>query len=217
MMLIVSQPDANQVSVLSTTCTPQHANEYDVVCGRGLQAFNNGGNRRLRSIVKNHLSRYSQASSKIEKSFVVSDIIGVVRSEGEFVKQNTRNGYFEKVSERMAREKVGQALRGALHTTYKSSTISRKRRRIAEQRHQDVALLNIINGNKQVTGVLRAVAEKVNVDAPSDATMTALFLAANMRILKEFKESNCAEVFSDACDCFGLEGDSSDSDNDDRC
>jgi len=81
----------------------------DVICARGNQAFNHAGNKRFRAIVESYLEEYSKATSKVEKSVVVSTIIDLVREaspNGGFVKEE--NGRWYEVGDQIAREKVGQ-------------------------------------------------------------------------------------------------------------
>jgi hypothetical protein len=106
---------------------------YSVILGRG-KCSDFIGNRRFRVIVKNHLQEYLDAPGKLEKSFVVSKIVKIVKDacpEGAFVKYE--NGRWFVVGERAAREKVGACFRDALGTIYKSSVPSKIARRKAKE------------------------------------------------------------------------------------
>ena len=115
---------------------------FSVICARGKKAKNHSGNQHYRMILQQHVGRYSKASSKLEKSLVVSEIVESVRFAvanckssssnpscgGAFVKQQ-KDGTWLEVSDEVAREKVGANLRDMLHSQYKSSTKSKWRRR----------------------------------------------------------------------------------------
>lgn len=91
---------------------------YDVICGRGKSCFNHVGNRRFRLTIEMHVPKYAEVSSKLEKSLIVMSIVDIVREnspQGGFVKYNARTSRWHEVGDHLAREKVGQALREALH------------------------------------------------------------------------------------------------------
>jgi hypothetical protein len=83
--------------------------EFDVICGRGKSARDHQGNQLFRVAVEFAIDRYSEASTKIEKSLVVSKIVESIREkspDGGFVKKES--GRWFEVGDHMAREKVGQ-------------------------------------------------------------------------------------------------------------
>lgn len=94
------------------------------------------GNRRFRVICRMHLEKYSAATTKQEKSRIVSAIFDTVQrstDRGGFVKLDPLTGKWFEVSTHHAREKIGQTLRDALHTKYSSSTKAKKLRRQSEK------------------------------------------------------------------------------------
>jgi len=107
---------------------------FDVICGRGNISRNHPGNKIFRNLIARFLPPYGAAVTKTEKSSVVSHIVDVVRAktanDGGFVK--IKNAKWYEVGDRLAREKVGQGFRESLHTKYKSSNESKKRRRKEE-------------------------------------------------------------------------------------
>lgn len=108
----------------------------DVICGRGRKCVNHVGNARFRDIVAGYLERYSNATAKLEKSYILSDIVCKVRQaspNGGFVKKDPLSGRWYEVGDFLAREKTSQAFRDALHNQYKSSNTAKKKRRQAEQ------------------------------------------------------------------------------------
>ena len=109
--------------------------EHDVLCGRGRKCFNHPGNVRFRDIVQSFLAQYSKAMTKLEKSYILSDVVEKVRNNsgiGGFVKKNEEGRWYE-VGDFLAREKTSQAFRDVLHDKYKSSNTSKKKRRQEEQ------------------------------------------------------------------------------------
>ena len=103
---------------------------FDVICARGKHAKQHTGNHRFRQIIEMSLPKYDKATTKLEKSLIVSSIVDSVRQaspNGGFVREE--KGRWYEVGDHIAREKVGQCLRDSLHTKYKSSTKAKKRRR----------------------------------------------------------------------------------------
>jgi hypothetical protein len=110
--------------------------ENDVICGRGRNVFNHIGNDSFRTIVAGYLDHYNQASAKLEKSFILSEIVTKVRElspNGGFVKKDPKSGRWFEVGDFLAREKTSQAFRDALHDKYRSSNTAKKLRRQVEQ------------------------------------------------------------------------------------
>jgi hypothetical protein len=110
--------------------------DSDVICGRGRKCFNHSGNERFRVIVSGYLDKYSTATSKLEKSYMLSDIVAQVRKcspNGGFVKKCPETKRFYEVGCFLAREKTSQAFRDALHDQYKSSNSAKKKRRQVSQ------------------------------------------------------------------------------------
>jgi hypothetical protein len=103
----------------------------DVLCGRGRKCYFHPGNVRFRDIVQSHLAKYSAATSKMEKGNIISIVYEEIQEQGDgggFIKKDD-NGRWYDVGEFLAREKVSQAFRDALHDKYKSSTTSKRKRR----------------------------------------------------------------------------------------
>lgn len=92
-----------KTNVLPADFTPT---QWTVQLGRG-RCSESVGNRRMRLVVKNHLKEYSEAKEKLQKSFVVSRVMKIIREAspvGAFVK--FEKGRWYEVDERAAREKV---------------------------------------------------------------------------------------------------------------
>ena len=108
----------------------------DVICRRGKTAYIH--NAHFRELLQSHLEKYSQASSKLEKSLVVSEVVDTIREGsplGGFVR--CVDGVWYEVGDSIAREKCGGSFRDMLHNQYKSSTKAKKRRR---QEAEDVVV-----------------------------------------------------------------------------
>jgi hypothetical protein len=171
---------------------------HDVICGRGKVCFNHPGNQKLRELVASSLKIYSQAACKVEKSIIVSNIVDVIRRgspNGGFVKQDPSGHYWLEVGDRLAREKVGQTLRDALSTQYRSSRGAKNMRRKMDQtqsRNQEdtttTSELLIEQCNYEVSAVMVQLTTEVNEDLP-DAKCEELFTAANVAILEKVKRS----------------------------
>jgi hypothetical protein len=87
-----------------------------VLCGsRGSrETYRHSGNERFRITVELRLERYRKASSRMEKTHIVKEIVDAVRrSGGSFVRQEEDGMSFD-IGGLKSREKAGHALRGAL-------------------------------------------------------------------------------------------------------
>jgi hypothetical protein len=169
-------------------------NEDDVICGRGKHCFCHPGNQKFRKLVETFLPAYAKASCKVEKSVVVSNIVDAVRRSspnGGFVKQDEVSGNWMEVGDHLAREKVGQALRDAMHTEYRSSKVSKKNRRKVEQAQLNSNMFSLIERNVAVATVISNLSREVSMsDDLPDESVGAMFNAANATILQELKKIN---------------------------
>ena len=109
-----------------------HPGEHDVICARGRRAFFHSGNAHFRTLIENRLAEYNTARSKIEKSYILDEVVTEVRTlspSGGFVKKCNESRRWYEVGDFLSREKTSQAFRDALHDKYKSSNESKKSRR----------------------------------------------------------------------------------------
>ncbi len=100
----------------------------------------------------------------MEKSGIVSVIIRTVRSRspvGGFVKLDSTTGRWQEVGDHLAREKVGQTIRDALHSQYRSSSRAKKRRRQAEQATADNSMTMITNNHYAISSKIDELMTKV--------------------------------------------------------
>lgn len=95
----------------------------DVLCGRGRESFHHEGNKRFRETVTGMIDRFSQATTRAERSAVVATIWNTIRNRGgRFLKRSESrvhqvsgdgNGEWYQLSDQQAKEKVAHAIRDA--------------------------------------------------------------------------------------------------------
>ena len=132
----------------------------------------------------------------MDKSIVVSEILNAVRSSspnGGFVRRNSKTGHYEAVTDRVAREKVGQMLRDSLNAQYRSSLGSKRRNRndkicMESQR---------VEQNKDIAMAIDALREDVAEDMDDDM-VERVFLSTNLFILSELKRYPMTAITSGA-------------------
>ncbi|CAB9501004.1 Nitrilase family, member 2 [Seminavis robusta] len=127
MMAKINNSKAPKQVQLPPTWAPS---AMDVICGRGSIALQHEGNKRLKALVKSMIPQYNASKCKFQKSTLVSSIVASIQQaspSGGFVKF-VEDGWV-RVSERHAREKVGQIFRDSLSGKYKSSTHAKSQKR----------------------------------------------------------------------------------------
>jgi hypothetical protein len=173
---------------------------YDVICARGKEAKNHPGNIHYRSVIDKAVEKYEKASSRMEKTIVVSNIVETVRSNscggGGFVKYE--DGHWYEVGDSMAREKVGQSLREKLHVKYKSSTKAkrRKKKEMNEKIDSSYYLLeSVININDFVENMMNRLAITIEQAEEHMSEMEVEFAMtqANSEILASLKADTCIQ------------------------
>lgn len=163
---------------------------FDVICGKGKGCFNHEGNKHFRQIVATHLASYSEANTKLAKSAIVSSIIAIVRDlspGGGFIKRDAERGSWHEVGDHLAREKVGQTIRDALHHQYRSSTKSKKKRRQVEQAKAHACMETISNRNAEISSKIDDLNTKATL-TNSDRQLAEMFTKANIEILRELNK-----------------------------
>ena len=169
----------------SSSSSFHEAGQWDVICGRGQHVYNHSGNVFLRKLVEKQVHIYSSATTKAQRSTIVSDIVDTVRSMGRGFIKKEADGTWVEVGDVIAREKIGQAFRGALGLKYKSSNASKKRRRAATSSKFHQALHKIMISNT----VVKQKTEEMAADAQqsahlSDDAIMAMFSANNKFLLE---------------------------------
>eukprot|EP00546_Thalassionema_frauenfeldii_P004574 CAMPEP_0178919418 /NCGR_PEP_ID=MMETSP0786-20121207/14423_1 /TAXON_ID=186022 /ORGANISM="Thalassionema frauenfeldii, Strain CCMP 1798" /LENGTH=383 /DNA_ID=CAMNT_0020593341 /DNA_START=49 /DNA_END=1200 /DNA_ORIENTATION=+ len=163
--------------------------KFDVICGKGKGCFNHEGNKHFREIVAKQLDPYSEANTKLAKSAIVSSIITMVRDlspNGGFIKRDTSTGLWHEVGDHLAREKVGQTMRDALHHQYRSSTKSKKKRRQMEQAKAHACMETISNRNSEISSKIDDLNSATLTN--SDRQLQEMFTKANIEILNELNK-----------------------------
>lgn len=97
-------------SYLAQDYTPSSS---DVICGRGIESFRHVGNVAYRQIINDNLQRYNCATSKLQKSIIVMDIVeAIMNKSGKFVRfDHKAQCWFELAKDAAARQKVGTTIR----------------------------------------------------------------------------------------------------------
>jgi hypothetical protein len=173
---------------------PQHMSPSlnDVICARGKDAKLHPGNQRYRQLLSDKLPQYSQLSTKLEKSLLVSEIVDSIQSQGgDFMKQI--NGQWVPVDEAVAREKIGQNLRDQLSSKYKSSAKSKRRRRAMQGCATTTEIHALLQSNPVVKASLeemQATVAKTNAKTKGndDELVFRVFNTAQRRILEALKK-----------------------------
>jgi hypothetical protein len=100
-----------------------YPSEDSVICAKGKKAKEHPGNQFLSSLMQSKLEEYRASASKLDRSYIVSQIMKEVTDRGGlFVRQLTVGGQWFDVGPRNSREKIGQMFRDALHELFRSST-----------------------------------------------------------------------------------------------
>jgi hypothetical protein len=97
---------------------------YSVIFGRTKKCTQACGNRRLRVFAMIFLDKYAKASTRDQKSAIVTEIQSTIEEacpekRGAFVRPS--GGRWIEVNSIVAREKISQVLRDILHSKYRSS------------------------------------------------------------------------------------------------
>jgi hypothetical protein len=103
----------------------------DVICQKGKEAKEHPGNKLLQSLVCENLQKYSECTSKLDRSFIVSIIIKTMQQDhgSRFIRKKDNNGCWYDIGPKNVREKIGQNFRDSLHTQFKSSAKAKARRK----------------------------------------------------------------------------------------
>lgn len=90
---------------------------FDIMCARGAQFFQHPANVTFREIITRYLPSYEAASSKLQKSTIVQNIIHEVNSRSppgtttQFIRLDKHVGLWFMLNSAAVRQKVGQTLR----------------------------------------------------------------------------------------------------------
>lgn len=166
----------------------------DIIVGTGREPQLHEGNVRFQGTLENYIAQYSQATSKQDKTRIISHIVKQVKSESStgagFV--NKVDGRWYVVDELTTREKVSQGLRNILHCQYRSSQKSKKRRREVVCKEMDMSIGNIMQAKQNfLTDRIEKLSEemKVKCKIASDEEVFTMFTKANIDILEGLKKN----------------------------
>jgi hypothetical protein len=120
--LSASPASKTKRSQLGAEFKPSH---FSVICGRGKDSYDHVGNHHFRELASMFVARYSRASSKVDKSDIVSDMIAIIhQADGIFCK--FEKGAWFKVGDHYAREKAGALLRDMVQQPSSSPVKAKK-------------------------------------------------------------------------------------------
>ncbi|CAJ1943657.1 unnamed protein product [Cylindrotheca closterium] len=177
-------------TVLPDSFTPS---ENDVICSRAKVSQSHPGNLAFNAIINSCVSEYANASGKIEKSIIVSNIINTVRSKspnGGFVKQIA--GQWYEIGTSTARERVSQALRDRLSGKYRSSSSSKRKRKNEINAEMNDHLDAFVESNQFVAKIMRTLsgAIKTHARVMGDVQLGMMMNRMNSEILNELKKTS---------------------------
>ena len=164
---------------------------------RGSAAATSPGNLRFRAKIKSILPEYADCKSKLSKSMLVSKVVDYVRDfspNGGFVKQ-LDDGFYYEIGDAAAREKIGQCIRDALHTKYKSSTKAKKPRRKELKELKKKKLMMAAGTQSQQQKEMKVQYQE---QTPEDLVLACSVFPEMRRC--ESKELNLASIFCKAMD-----------------
>ncbi|KAG7348822.1 hypothetical protein IV203_011419 [Nitzschia inconspicua] len=114
------------IELLPPDYEPGH---WDVICQRGKTCDDHVGNRRFRLCVESHVEAYMSARSRQAKSDVISAVVRNIRrctgKKGGFVMKDPKSKRWHHVDSKVARDKVGNALRDAVKQKLEESSQNR--------------------------------------------------------------------------------------------
>lgn len=174
-----------------------HPGPYHVICARGYEVRKHQGNILFKQKIQEMAREYDEAKSKLFKSLHVTSIISFFEQNGGGFVTN-HDSIWYKVSEQLAREKVGQALRDQLSSQYKSSTKS-KRQRWKQEAAESTSLAKTYDEFVRTNATVQARMESLGSEAGqatasstgtndgpkiSDEALLDVFTANNKEMLK---------------------------------
>lgn len=128
-----------------------------VICAKGKAPKQHQGNKLLRHLIQSKMQDYANSKEKLDRSYIVSQIIKTIRQEGGFVRHV--DGHWFDVGDRNAREKIGQIFRDGLHTKFKSSTKSK-----ASMRRRRGSLMSLCSSGNSSSGEESANFEPLSIE-----------------------------------------------------
>jgi hypothetical protein len=166
---------------------------FDVLCGRGRACKDAAGNKAYREIITHQLQEYADATTKLAKGQIISNIMEQIKHQchvyhqapvGGFVKQ--MHGRWYDVGEFLAREKTSQCFRDALAALYSSSAQSKYlRRRASKEMTMTTTTTTTTNGRNNEVQHLTDVSRHSSSRRRSSSTSAP---TKNMNMAAETRE-----------------------------
>lgn len=166
----------------------------DVLCGRGSCYFHHEGNERFRDLVQASLESYTLCKSRMEKSKMVFTIVAEIRGMGgHFLRKDTKSDRWYDIGDKLAREKVGHALRD---TTVDGEYHKKKRRPSKKlQRPQEVCSDDSRNSSTTPTTAKLSLKKEMQDDAREQTSVTSVPFSS----LKSCQEGNLLSTTESHC------------------
>ena len=161
--------------------------EYDVICARGKDAWNHLGNKNFRALIQEWTEAYSKTESKTQRTGIVSNIIQSVRSLGTGFVKREDDGEWIEVGDVHARDKVGQLLRNALSSKYRSSRSCKKQRRRRVHVKRANNLHGVLVSNNEIRSSMNSLKEDAHNQFLSDEEVTARFTQSQLNMINAMK------------------------------
>jgi hypothetical protein len=118
----------NLVKVNSSKEETPGPNNNDVVCSRGRRFHDLPGCVRFRNIVNDYIPSYVSASSRVDKSSVIAQIIDEVLNHEDgpvrFLKYHPSTKSWNVMGKEQIRDKVGHALREVIEETNRNERLA---------------------------------------------------------------------------------------------
>jgi len=161
----------------------------DVICARGKKAWNHPGNTFFRALADQSAEQYGKATSRFERSVIVTQIIETIRSKGgKFVKK-TGPGKWIEVGDLLAREKCGQMLRNALSGRYRSSVAAKKHRKRGLTSKLSDSLQDLLRSHVDISRQMTQMEDLVHASSDtSDEKILDQFTAHQVQLLHIIKQ-----------------------------
>jgi hypothetical protein len=171
---------------------------FDVICTRQLKAKSHHGNLFFQALIEQYSAQYAKAKGKLDRSLIVSEIIDRVRSKspnGGFIKPSADGKWWE-AGDFSARKKVGQSMRDLLHSQYRSSANSKKRRRTETNAKMLEDLDAFVGMNSYAASRMQWLTDAIETDKgaiASDHDLVTMMTQANCDI-SELKQDEIVQT-----------------------
>ena len=195
--------NADDGSMSSKIDTSIHPDPWAVICGRGLGVFNHQGNKYLRGLVLQSRGEFGNATNRRERATVITNIIDAVRAKGVGFVKKRDDGHWVEISDRLAREKVGQMMRESQGSKYRSSNKAKRNRQLQQQEEINRNTQKVLLSNATVAAFIAQLSGELSTKPPwitDDDHVLEVMTQANCQILAALKQDkSLLERFNSAC------------------